>query len=237
MPEKLYEGKAKIVYSTDDPTMVSQKFKDDATAFDGQKKSQIPRKGVSNARISTVLFGLLEENGVATHFIEQTADDTLLTRKLDMYAIELVVRNFAAGSIVKRLGFEEGQKFRQPMVEYFLKDDSLGDPLITCMHIQEMELVPEDELRELKAKALRVNEVLSRFFDERGITLVDFKLEFGKDTSGRIRLGDEISPDTCRLWDTETNEKLDKDRFRRDLGGVEDAYAEVLRRITGPAVA
>ncbi|GBE57688.1 phosphoribosylaminoimidazole-succinocarboxamide synthase [bacterium BMS3Abin01] len=233
MPEKLYEGKAKKIFATDDPNLVSQQFKDDATAFDGTKKSQIVHKGVSNARISACLFRLLEDNGIATQLIEQTAEDTLLTRKLDMYRVELVVRNYAAGSIVKRLGFEEGQKFKKPLVEYFLKDDSLHDPLITCMHIEEMGLVAKDELQELKALALRVNQILSDFFAGRGITLVDFKLEFGKDSEGNIILGDEISPDTCRFWDAETGRKLDKDRFRFDLGDVEQAYEEILNRVEG----
>lgn len=233
MSEKLYEGKAKIIYATDDPDVVSQKFKDDATAFDGTKKSQISHKGVSNARISTRLFTLLEENGIATQMIEQTAEDTLLTKRLDMFAVEVVVRNYAAGSIVKRLGFEEGQKFKQPMVEYFLKDDSLHDPLLTCAHIEELGLVTREEREELKALALRINEVLSKFFDERGITLVDFKLEFGRDKEGNITLGDEISPDTCRFWDKETGKKLDKDRFRFDLGDVEEAYSEMLNRVEG----
>lgn len=229
--EQLYEGKAKIIYATDDPRQVSQKFKDDATAFDGKKKGQIAHKGVRNATISSYLFKVVEEAGVPTQLIEQTADDTLLTHRLEMYAVEVVVRNFAAGSIVKRLGFEEGRKFNTPMVEFFLKDDSLGDPLITCAHIDELGLLTADERVELKELALKVNTALSAFFAERGIVLVDFKLEFGKDTDGVIRLGDEISPDTCRLWDAETKKKLDKDRFREDLGGVEDAYAEILERV------
>ncbi len=231
MQEKLYEGKAKKIFATDDPDVVLQQFKDDATAFDGTKKSSITSKGTSNARISARLFRLLEENGVATHFLEQPSEDSLLTRKLDMFAVEVVVRNYAAGSIVKRLGFEEGQKFKQPMVEYFLKDDSLHDPLITCAHIEELGLVSKDELEQLKSLALKVNEVLGAFFAERGITLVDFKLEFGRDREGNIVLGDEISPDTCRFWDAETGKKLDKDRFRFDLGEVEEAYQEILGRV------
>ena len=229
--ERLYEGKAKIIYATDDPKQVSQKFKDDATAFDGRKKGQIEHKGVRNATISAHLFKVVEAAGVPTQLIEQTADDTLLTHRLEMYPVEVVVRNFAAGSIVKRLGFEEGIEFSQPMVEYFLKDDSLGDPLITCAHIDELGLATAEERSHLKELALKVNEALSSFFAERGIMLVDFKLEFGKDQDGVVRLGDEISPDTCRLWDAETRKKLDKDRFRQDLGGVEDAYAEILERV------
>lgn len=230
-PEKLYEGKAKIVYATDDPNLVSQKFKDDATAFDGKKKGQIAHKGVRNAAISTRLFRLLEENGVATQLVERTAEDTLLCKKLKMFPVEVVVRNYAAGSICKRLGFEEGVKMKKPMLEFFLKDDSLGDPLITDAHIEELELVTRAERDEIERLALRVNEVLSAFFAERKVILVDYKLEFGMDSEGNIILGDEISPDTCRFWDAETREKLDKDRFRRDLGGVEEAYEEMLNRV------
>ena len=229
--EKLYEGKAKIVYATGDPNLVSQKFKDDATAFDGKKKGQIAHKGVRNATISTRLFTLLEEKGIATQLVEQTAEDTLLCKRLEMFPVEVVVRNYAAGSICKRLGFEEGARLKQPMLEFFLKDDSLGDPLVTEAHIEELELAGKDDLEEIKRLALRVNEELMRFFAERKVLLVDFKLEFGKDSEGNIVLGDEISPDTCRFWDADTREKLDKDRFRRDLGGVEEAYKEMLNRV------
>ena len=230
-PEKLYEGKAKIVYSTDDPALVTQKFKDDATAFDGKKKGQIAHKGVRNAAISARLFRLLEENGIATQLVERTADDTLLCKKLTMFPVEVVVRNYAAGSICKRLGFEEGAKLKKPMLEFFLKDDSLGDPLITDAHIEELELVTAGEREEIGRLALRINELLGTFFRERKVILVDYKLEFGKDVEGNIVLGDEISPDTCRFWDAETRKKLDKDRFRRDLGGVEEAYEEMLNRV------
>ncbi|MFA5810457.1 MAG: phosphoribosylaminoimidazolesuccinocarboxamide synthase [Thermoleophilia bacterium] len=230
-PEILYEGKAKIVYSTDDPALVSQKFKDDATAFDGKKKGQIAHKGVRNAAISTRLFELLEENGVATQLVKRTAEDTLLCKRLEMFPVEVVVRNYAAGSICKRLDFEEGVKMKKPMLEFFLKDDSLGDPLITDAHIEELELVTASEREEIGRLALKVNEVLSAFFAARKVILVDYKLEFGKDVEGNIVLGDEISPDTCRFWDADTREKLDKDRFRRDLGGVEEAYKEMLNRV------
>lgn len=229
--EILYEGKAKIVYSTDDPALVSQKFKNDATAFDGKKKGQIAHKGVRNAAISTRLFELLEENGVATQLVERTAEDTLLCKRLEMFPVEVVVRNYAAGSICKRLGFEEGVKMKKPLLEFFLKDDSLGDPLITDAHIEELELVTATEREQIGRLALKVNEVLSAFFAERKVILVDYKLEFGKDVEGNIVLGDEISPDTCRFWDADTREKLDKDRFRRDLGGVEEAYEEMLNRV------
>jgi len=230
-PEKIYEGKAKIVYSTDDPNLVSQKFKDDATAFDGKKKGQIAHKGVRNAAISTRLFKVLEKQGIITQFVEQTADDTLLCKRLEMFPLEVVVRNYAAGSICKRLGFEEGHKMKKPMLEFFLKDDSLGDPLITDAHIEELELVTRAEHDEIEQLALKINETLIAFFAERNVLLVDFKLEFGKDSEGNIVLGDEISPDTCRFWDADTREKLDKDRFRRDLGNVEEAYEEMLNRV------
>ncbi len=230
-PQKLYEGKAKIVWATENPGEVAQQFKDDATAFDGKKKGQIAGKGARNARISAVLFRLLEENGVATQLLDQIFDDTLLCKKLDMYPVEVVVRNYAAGSICKRLGFEEGARFKAPLLEFFLKDDSLGDPLVTDAHIAELELVSGEELAEIKRLALKINSVLTGFFAERGVMLVDFKLEFGKDREGDIILGDEISPDTCRFWDANTKKKLDKDRFRRDLGEVEEAYAEMLKRV------
>ncbi len=231
MTQKLYEGKAKIVWATENPDEVAQQFKDDATAFDGKKKGQIVRKGVRNARISAILFRLLEENGIATQLLDQIFDDTLLCRKLEMFPVEVVVRNFAAGSICKRLGFEEGAPLKAPLLEFFLKDDSLSDPLITDAHIAELGLVSGGELDEIKRLALKVNSVLTGFFAERGVMLVDFKLEFGKDSAGNIVLGDEISPDTCRFWDANTKKKLDKDRFRRDLGDVEEAYAEMLKRV------
>jgi len=230
-PEKLYEGKAKILYSTEDPGLISQKFKNDATAFDGRKKGQIEHKGVRNAAITTRLFRLLEEQGITTQLVEQTADDTLLCRRLEMFPVEVVVRNYAAGSICKRLGFEEGHKMKKPMLEFFLKDDSLGDPLVTDAHIEELDLLTRAERDEIEQLTLKINETLVDFFAERNVLLIDFKLEFGKDSDGHIVLGDEISPDTCRFWDAESHEKMDKDRFRRDLGGVEEAYEEMLKRV------
>lgn len=232
-PVKLYEGKAKIIWATESPDEVAQQFKDDATAFDGKKKGQIAGKGVRNARISAILFRLLEDNGIATQLVDQIFDDTLLCKRLTMFPVEVVVRNYAAGSICKRLGFKEGAVMKQPLLEFFLKDDSLGDPLITDAHIRELELVSEQEREEIARLALRINEVLREFFAARRIMLVDFKLEFGKDSQRNIVLGDEISPDTCRFWDADTQKKLDKDRFRRDLGDVEAAYAEVLNRVEG----
>jgi len=230
-PEKLYEGKAKIIYSTEDPGLISQKFKNDATAFDGKKKGQIEHKGVRNAAITTRLFKVLEEQGIITQLVEQTADDTLLCKRLEMFPVEVVVRNYAAGSICKRLGFEEGHKMKKPMLEFFLKDDSLGDPLITDAHVEELDLLTRVERDEIEQLTLKINETLVDFFAERNVLLVDFKLEFGKDSEGHIVLGDEISPDTCRFWDAESHEKMDKDRFRRDLGGVEEAYEEMLKRV------
>ncbi|MHB1343709.1 MAG: phosphoribosylaminoimidazolesuccinocarboxamide synthase [Thermoleophilia bacterium] len=236
--EQLYEGKAKIVYATDDPDVYIQDFKDSATAFDGKKKGTIGDKGRMNNAISSQLFGLLEEAGVPTHFLGLEGATGMRIHRLDMFMVEFVVRNVAAGSLSKRIGYPEGTALKNPpIVEYYHKDDELGDPLLCMAHLDELEVISPADLAEATSLSKQVNQVLTGFFSHRRLTLVDFKLEFGKDSTGKIRLGDEISPDTCRLWDADTNEKLDKDRFRRDLGGVEDAYAEVLRRITGPAQA
>lgn len=233
--EKLYEGKAKIVHATDDADVYIQDFKDSATAFDGKKKGTIGDKGRTNNAISSRLFELLEDSGIPTHFLGVEGDTGMRIRRLDMFPVEFVVRNVAAGSLSKRIGYPEGMALKNPpIVEYYYKDDALGDPLLCMAHLDELQVVTVADLAEATALAKRVNSVLTAFFSERNLTLVDFKLEFGKDASGTIRLGDEISPDTCRLWDADTDEKLDKDRFRRDLGGVEEAYAEVLRRISEP---
>lgn len=230
--EKLYEGKAKIVYTTDDPNVLIQDFKDSATAFDGTKKGTIGEKGRTNNAISARLFTLLEEAGIRTHFLEMESPTAMRIRRLDMLKVELVVRNVVAGSLSKRMGLEEGTALKNPpIIETYLKDDALHDPLLCQSHLEELEIVTPEELTEIVAAARKVNAELQKFFSARGLVLVDFKLEFGRDHEGNIVLGDEISPDTCRLWDAETQEKLDKDRFRRDLGGVEEAYAEVLRRI------
>ena len=230
--EKLYEGKAKIVYSTDDPDVYIQDFKDSATAFDGTKRGTIVAKGRTNNAISAHLFTLLEEAGVRTHFLETVSPTAMRIKRLEMLKIELVVRNVVAGSLAKRLGWEEGRALKNPpLIECYLKDDALHDPLICQGHIEELDLVTPEELKEITSTARIINSELQKFFVARGLDLVDFKLEFGKDRDGNLVLGDEISPDTCRLWDAATQEKLDKDRFRRDLGGVEEAYAEVLRRI------
>ncbi|MCL6472936.1 MAG: phosphoribosylaminoimidazolesuccinocarboxamide synthase [Firmicutes bacterium] len=230
--EQIHEGKAKKVFSTDDPAAIIHEFKDDATAFDGKKKGQILGKGSVNAQISAALFQLLENQGVRTHFKELLDDRNMLTDKLDMLAVEVVVRNIAAGSLAKRIGYEEGTPLKKTIVEFYYKRDDLGDPFINDDHIEELGAATKEQVEEMRQTGLKVNDVLSRFFDELGLILVDFKLEFGlKD--GRLVLGDEISPDTCRLWDKDTGEKMDKDRFRRDLGKVEEAYREVLSRVKG----
>jgi len=229
--EKLYEGKAKQVWSTDDPDLVVQYFKDDATAFNAQKKGTIAAKGVVNNAISEVLFKHLETQGVKTHLVERLSEREMLVKKLQIVPVELVVRNIVAGSMAKRLGLEEGADLPSPIVELFYKDDALGDPMINEWHVTVLKMATRAEIDHMTEQGLRINELLRAFFLERGILLVDFKLEFGRTASGEILLGDEICPDTCRFWDAKTREKLDKDRFRRDLGGVEEAYQEVYRRV------
>ncbi|WKZ32199.1 MAG: phosphoribosylaminoimidazolesuccinocarboxamide synthase [Thermodesulfobacteriota bacterium] len=228
--EKLYEGKAKVLYSTDDKDLLIQYFKDEATAFDGKKKGVIEEKGVLNNKISSAIFKMLESNGVKTHFVEQLNDREMLVKRLRIIPVEVVVRNLIAGSLSKRLGIEEGTALSEPIVEFFYKSDPLGDPMINEYHARAFGWATDAELKEMSVAALRINEILSRFFDERGIILVDFKLEFGEH-KGEVLLGDEITPDGCRLWDKKTREKLDKDRFRRDLGKVGEAYQEVLRKV------
>lgn len=231
--EKLYEGKAKVVYATDDPQVYVQDFKDSATAFNGVKKGTIGDKGRTNNAISSRLFTLLEQNGVKTHFLGVESETAMRIRRLDMFKVEFVVRNVAAGSLSKRIGYPEGTPLKNPpLVECYYKSDELGDPLLCASHLEELGVISPEHLEKATSMAKQVNQVLQTFFAERGLTLVDFKLEFGTDAGGTVRLADEISPDTCRFWDVTTGEKLDKDRFRRDLGGVEEAYAEVLRRIS-----
>ncbi len=228
--EKIYEGKAKILYATEDPDLVIQYFKDDASAFNGVKKGTIVDKGVVNNHVTTRIFQYLEEHGVPTHLVRQLSDRELLTRKLDIIKVEVVLRNVVAGSLAKRMGLPEGRILNNPILEFYYKDDDLGDPMINEYHIREFGLATDEEMAQLKEYGFRVNELLVDFFKKRGIRLVDFKLEFGRH-KGKILLGDEISPDGCRLWDWETNEKMDKDRFRFNLGKVEEKYQEVYHLI------
>jgi len=227
----LYEGKAKRVYKTDDPRYYIIEYKDEATAFDGKKKGIIQGKGTVNNKVSAVLFQLLEENGVPTHFVELLSPTEMLVKRVEIIPLEVIVRNYAAGSISRRLGLEEGIKFDQPIVEFCYKNDELGDPMVNNYHILAMKLANEEEINALTQQALRINQILSQFLLGKNIILVDFKLEFGRTDEGDIVLADEISPDTCRFWDSATMEKLDKDRFRRDMGGVEEAYMEIARRL------
>ncbi len=230
--EQLYEGKAKKVFVTDDPELLIVSYKDDATAFNGLKKGTIVGKGVINNRMSNMLMRRLEKAGIPTHFVEELGDRETLVKKVSIVPLEVIVRNIAAGSFSKRYGVEEGFVFETPTIEFSYKNDELGDPLMNGYHAVAMKLATSEEIETIKRYAFGVNEQLKAFWAECGVTLVDFKLEFGKLSDGTIVLADEISPDTCRLWDSETGEKLDKDRFRRDLGGVEDAYAEVMKRLT-----
>ncbi len=230
---QLYEGKAKKVFATDDPRRVIVSYKDDATAFNGEKKGTIAGKGAINNVMSNHLFRLLEQQGVRTHFIEQLSDRETVVEKVAIVPLEVIVRNVAAGSFAKRYGVEEGTAFAAPTIEFSYKNDALGDPLINTYHALALGLATQAELEAIKRTAFRVNEVLCAYFDTLNVRLVDFKLEFGRTADGTIVLADEISPDTCRLWDKTTGEKLDKDRFRRNMGGVEQAYQEILSRVMG----
>ncbi|MCM3118578.1 phosphoribosylaminoimidazolesuccinocarboxamide synthase [Neobacillus sp. MER 74] len=233
MKKPLYEGKAKRIYATDDEQIVLVEYKDSATAFNGEKKADITGKGRLNNEITSLLFLKLKEQGIESHFIERVSETEQLVKKVSIIPLEVVVRNIAAGSLAKRLGIEEGRQLSTPIVEFYLKNDELGDPLLTIDHILELQVATTQETAILREKALQINTVLSSFFNDLGIRLIDFKLEFGKDAEGTILLADEISPDTCRLWDKETNEKLDKDVFRRDLGSLTDAYENILARLGG----
>jgi phosphoribosylaminoimidazole-succinocarboxamide synthase len=228
---KLYEGKAKILYATDDPGLLIQYFKDDATAFNAQKRGTIADKGVMNARISAYLFEFLAKQGIPTHFVALLSDREMLVKKVSIVPIEVVVRNVVAGSLAKRMGLPEGTPLRRTIVEHYYKSDPLGDPMVTPEHIEVFDLATREELDEINRRAVAVNRHLSGFFAGRGVRLIDFKLEFGRHPEGLL-LADEITPDGCRLWDAKTDEKLDKDRFRRDLGGVEEAYRRVLELVT-----
>ena len=230
---QMYEGKAKKVFATDDPDFCIVSYKDDATAFNGLKKGTILGKGAINNRVTNHLMRLLEKNGVPTHLVEELNDRETLVKKVSIVPLEVIVRNIAAGSLSKRLGLPEGVKLGSTVLEYCFKNDDLGDPMVNDYHILAMGWATKEELSQIAAYSFKVNEVLSEYLKEAGIELIDFKLEFGKTKDGAIVLADEISPDTCRFWDSVTHEKLDKDRFRRDLGGVEDAYQEILRRLLG----
>ena len=231
--EQLYEGKAKKVFATDDANLVIVSYKDDATAFDGTKKGTITGKGVINNRMSNFLMQILEKEGVPTHFVEELNDRETVVKKVSIVPLEVIIRNISAGSFAKRFGVEEGIVFDEPTIEFSYKNDDLHDPLLNAYHAIALKLATREDIENIKAMAFKVNEVLKAYFLKLGVKLVDFKLEFGRTADGTIVLADEISPDTCRFWDAETNEKLDKDRFRRDLGGVEDAYKEMMRRVLG----
>ena len=228
---QLYEGKAKKVYATDDPNLVIVSYKDDATAFNGLKKGTISGKGVINNQMSNLLMQMLEKNGVPTHFVKELSERETLVRKVEIVPLEVIVRNLSAGSFAKRYGVEEGIVFAEPTLEFSYKNDDLGDPLLNTSHALALGLATKEEIARIQELALKVNELLKARFARVNITLVDFTLEFGRLPDGSLVLADEISPDTCRFWDSTTHEKLDKDRFRRDLGGVEDAYNEVMRRV------
>jgi len=231
--EQLYEGKAKKVYATDDPDLVIVDYKDDATAFNGEKKGTILGKGIINNKMTNHLMGRLEEAGVPTHFVKQLSDRETLVKKVSIVPLEVIIRNVSAGSFAKRYGVDEGIVFDEPTIEFSYKNDALGDPLINSYHALALKLATEEELETIRKYAFAVNGFLKKTMLECGVTLVDFKLEFGRTNDGQIVLADEISPDTCRFWDVKTGEKLDKDRFRRDLGGVEGAYQEMSRRLLG----
>ena len=229
--EQLYEGEAKKVFATDDPNLVIVSYKDDATAFNGEKKGTIAGKGAINNVMSNHMFQLLEQQGVPTHFVEQLSDRETVVKKVSIVPLEVIVRNISAGSFAKRYGVKEGIVFDEPTFELSYKNDDLGDPLMNDYHAIALKLATREEIELIKSMTFKINEVMKQYFDTLNVTLVDFKLEFGKTADGTIVLADEISPDTCRLWDKTTGEKLDKDRFRRDMGGVEEAYQEIMKRV------
>ena len=231
--ELIYEGKAKKVYATNDPDLVIVSYKDDATALDGLKKGTIAGKGVINNKMSNYLCRLLEKHGVPTHYVEELNDRETVVKKVSIVPLEVIIRNISAGSFAKRYGVEEGIVFAEPTIEFSYKNDDLHDPLINSYHALALGLATKKEIEEIKAMAFKVNDILKEYFLSLNVKLVDFKLEFGRLKDGTIVLADEISPDTCRFWDADTNEKLDKDRFRRDMGGVEDAYNEMMKRVFG----
>ena len=231
--EMLYEGKAKQVFATENPDIVMVHYKDDATAFNGLKKGTITGKGVINNRVTNFMMKKLEAAGIPTHYVEELNDRDTLVKKVQIVPLEVIIRNISAGSFAKRFGVEEGIVFEHPTIEYSYKNDDLGDPMINTAQALALKLATPEEIETIRTMAFKVNDIMKAFFQEVGVDLVDFKLEFGRLSDGTIVLADEISPDTCRFWDSKTHEKLDKDRFRRDLGGVEDAYEEMRRRIFG----
>ena len=230
---QLYEGKAKKVYATENPEYVIVSYKDDATAFNGLKKGTIAGKGVINNRMTNLLMQMLEKAGVKTHFVEELNDRETLVRKVSIVPLEVIIRNVSAGSFSKRYGVQEGIRFDQPTIEFSYKNDELGDPLLNEYHALALKLATPEEINQIKTMSFKINDLLREFFDKCGVDLIDFKLEFGRLSDGTIVLANEISPDTCRFWDKKTHEKLDKDRFRRDLGNVEDAYQEMMKRVLG----
>ncbi len=229
--DKIYEGKAKILYTTSDPDLVIQYFKDDATAFNAAKKGSIDQKGVINNKISTKIFEMLQSRGINTHFVKQLSDREMLAKKVVIVPLEVIIRNRAAGSLCRLLGLQEGTTLACPILEFCYKEDKLGDPMINEYHIRALNFATDDEVAKIKTMVFKINDAMREFFSALNIELIDFKLEFGR-YKNEIILADEISPDTCRLWEVGTGEKLDKDRFRRDLGNIEQAYQEVLRRVT-----
>ena len=231
--EQLYEGKAKKVFATENPDYCIVSYKDDATAFNGLKKGTILGKGAINNRVTNYLMKMLEKGGIPTHFVEELNDRETVVKRVKIIPLEVIVRNVAAGSLAKRLGLEEGVRMGRTVLEFCYKDDALGDPMVNEYHILAMNFATEEELKLISEYSLKINRILSEYLAEVNVELIDFKLEFGKTADGTVVLADEISPDTCRFWDMTTHEKLDKDRFRRDLGGVEDAYHEILKRLLG----
>lgn len=231
--EQLYEGKAKKVYATNDPDLVIVDYKDDATAFNGEKKGTISGKGVINNKMTNYMFGMLEKEGVPTHLVEEISDRETIVKKVSIVPLEVIIRNVAAGSFSKRMGVEEGRKLLTPILEFSYKNDDLGDPFINDYYALALGLATKEEIDTIAKYAFKVNDFMVNFFKKLNIDLIDFKIEFGKTSDGTIILADEISPDTCRFWDSTTHEKLDKDRFRRDMGGVEEAYQEIMKRLMG----
>lgn len=231
--KQIYEGKAKILYETSNPEELLVYYKDDATAGNGAKKGTIVDKGIMNNKMTAFFFDLLAKHGIKHHYLSMPSEREMIVQKLQIVPLEVIVRNVAAGSLAKRLGLEEGVPMKRTVLEFCYKNDDLGDPMLNRYHILAMDLATESELDEIARVSFEVNEILKKFLADRGVDLIDFKLEFGRNSKGEIILADEISPDNCRFWDSKTKEKLDKDRFRRDLGGVEDAYKEMLHRLTG----